>query len=91
VSRLHGAGKTRACLAELVRQLLKTPHKTGGRPMSEHNEQQVYVKVKDVAGNEFVCPIEALKNLKEVSEEVLDNCVDDATVGRYSGNIKVIK
>ena len=59
--------------------------------MSEHKEQQVYVKVKDVAGNEFVCPIEALKNLKEVSEEVLDNCVDDATVGRYSGNIKEIK
>jgi hypothetical protein len=91
VSRPHGTAKAQACLAELVRHLLKTPRKTGGRPMSEHNEQQVYVKVKDVAGNEFVCPIEALKNLKEVSEEVLDNCVDDATVGRYSGNIKVIK
>ncbi|HEX5681760.1 MAG TPA: hypothetical protein VFX82_13085 [Desulfobacterales bacterium] len=59
--------------------------------MSESNEEQVYVRVKDVAGNEFVCPIDALKNLKEVSEEVLDNCVDDATVGRYSGNIKVKK
>jgi hypothetical protein len=81
----------RACFAEIVRQLPKTPHKTGGRPMSEHKEQQVYVKVKDVAGNEFVCPIDALKDLKEVSEEVLDNCVDDATVGRYAGNIKVIK
>jgi hypothetical protein len=84
-------GKTRGCLAELVRQLLKTLDKTGGIQMSEHSEQQVYVKVKDVAGNEFVCPIEALKNLKEVSEEVLDNCVDDATVGRFAGNIKVIK
>ncbi len=59
--------------------------------MSDHNEQQVYVKVKDVAGNEFVCPIDALKNINEVTEEVLDNCVDDATVGRYSGNIKVMK
>ena len=59
--------------------------------MSEHNEQQVYVKVKDVAGNEFVCPIDALKGLKEVSEEVLDNCIDDATVGRYAGNIKIVK
>lgn len=59
--------------------------------MSEHNEQQVYVRVKDVAGNEFVCPIEALKNLTEVSEEVLDNCVDDATVGRYAGNIEITK
>jgi hypothetical protein len=83
--------KAQACFTEIAWQLLKTPHKKGGSQMSEHNEQQVYVRVKDVAGNEFVCPIDALKNLKEVSEEVLDNCVDDATVGRYSGNIKVIK
>jgi len=59
--------------------------------MSEHNEQQVYVRVKDVAGNEFVCPIDALKNLNEVTEEVLDNCVDDATVGRYSGNLNIAR
>jgi hypothetical protein len=59
--------------------------------MSEHNEQQVYVKVKDAAGNEFVCPIDALKNLNEVTEEVLDNCVDDATVGRYSGNLNIAR
>ena len=52
--------------------------------MSESKEQQLYVRVKDFAGNEFVCPIEALKNPKEVSEEVLDNCVDNATVGRYA-------
>jgi DNA gyrase/topoisomerase IV subunit B len=59
--------------------------------MNEDKEEQVYVKVKDFAGNEYVCPIDALKNLKEVSEEVLDNCVDDATVGRYAGNIKIVK
>jgi DNA gyrase/topoisomerase IV subunit B len=59
--------------------------------MSESKEQQLYVRVKDFAGNEFVCPIEALKNPKEVSEEVLDNCVDNATVGRYAGNIEIVK
>ena len=59
--------------------------------MNEDKEEQVYVKVKDFAGNEYVCPIDALKNMKEVSEEVLDNCVDDATVGRYAGNIKIVK
>jgi hypothetical protein len=59
--------------------------------MNEDKEEQVYVKVKDFAGNEYVCPIDALKNLKEVSEKVLDNCVDDATVGRYAGNIKIVK
>jgi hypothetical protein len=91
VSRSHITGKAQACLAELVGQLLKTPHKIGGSQMSEHNEQQVYVKVKDAAGNEFVCPIDALKNLNEVTEEVLDNCVDDATVGRYSGNLNIAR
>ena len=59
--------------------------------MNEDKEQQVYVKVKDFAGNEYVCPIDALKNMKEVPEDVLDNCVDDATVGRYAGNIKTVK
>jgi hypothetical protein len=34
---------------------------------------------KGAAGNQFVCPIDALKNVKESSQEVLDNCVDDAT------------
>jgi hypothetical protein len=58
-------------------------------PMNEDKEEQVYVRVKDLAGNEFVCPIDALKGLKEVLEEILDNCVDDATVGRYAGNIKI--
>jgi len=57
--------------------------------MSEGKEEQVFVRVKDRAGNEFVCPIDALKGLKEVTEEILDNCVDDATVGRYAGNIKI--
>ena len=57
--------------------------------MSEGKEDQVYVRVKDRAGNEFVCPIDALKKLKEVPEEILDHCVDDATVGRYAGNIKI--
>ena len=59
--------------------------------MNETNEQQVYVKVKDLAGNEFVCPLDALKKVKEVPDEILDKCVDDATVGRYAGNIKVVK
>jgi tRNA(Glu) U13 pseudouridine synthase TruD len=57
--------------------------------VADSKEEQVYVRVKDLAGNEFVCPIDALKGLKEVPEDVLDNCVDDATVGRYAGNIKI--
>ena len=53
-------------------------------------KENLYVKVKDMAGNEFVCPIDSLKKPGEVSEEDLENCVDDATVGRYAGNIKIV-
>jgi hypothetical protein len=58
--------------------------------MAEEKDS-VYVRVKDLAGNEFVCPIVALKNLQEVTDEELDHCVDDATVGRYAGNIKIVE
>jgi hypothetical protein len=49
-----------------------------------------YVRVKDGAGNLFVCPIESLRQLEEVSEEEMEDCVDDATVGRYAGNIDIV-
>jgi hypothetical protein len=52
-------------------------------------KENLYVKVKDMAGNEFVCPIDALKNPRELSEVELENCVDDATVKRYAGNINI--
>lgn len=52
-------------------------------------KKSVYVRVKDGAGNLFLCPIDALKDPKQASEEELENCVDDAVVGRYAGEIKV--
>jgi hypothetical protein len=59
--------------------------------MSEKGKNEKYVRVKDYAGNDFLCPIDALKNPKDVSEEEMENCVDDATVGRYSGNIDIVE
>jgi hypothetical protein len=43
-----------------------------------------FVWVKDRAGNEYVCSAEYLKDPKNVSEEELKNCVDDATVPQAS-------
>lgn len=57
--------------------------------MSDKNDN-IYVRVKDLAGNEFVCPLDSLRNPKDVYDEELENCVDDATVGRYAGNIKIL-
>lgn len=56
--------------------------------MSE--SKATYVRVQDKAGNEFICPIDALRDLKTASEEDLEQCVDDATVGRYAGNIDIV-
>ena len=57
--------------------------------MAEKQAKDVFVRVKDGAGNEFLCPLEALKSTLEASDEELSNCVDDATVGRYASNINV--
>ena len=51
---------------------------------------QKYLKVKDKAGNEFLCPLDALKSVSDATEEELNECVEEAVVGRYSGNIEVV-
>ncbi len=57
--------------------------------MAEQDKKQVYVRVKDGAGNQFLCPIDALKDIKKATDDEIENCVDDAVVGRYAGEIKV--
>ncbi len=37
-----------------------------------------FVWVKDKAGNEFICPLESLKDPKRATKEELRNCVEDA-------------
>jgi len=54
-------------------------------------KKDVFVRVKDQAGNEFLCPLGVLKGVKEATEEELENCVDDGTVGRYAGDIEIQK
>ena len=57
--------------------------------MVEQDKKPVYVRVKDGAGNQFLCPIDALKDIKKATDDEIENCVDDAVVGRYAGEIKV--
>jgi hypothetical protein len=59
--------------------------------MNSVKKDDVFVKVKDMAGNEFVCPLNELRNAKNVSEEELDNCFDGDVVGRYAGQLKVVE
>ncbi|MFO8058191.1 MAG: hypothetical protein R6V10_12930 [bacterium] len=48
-------------------------------------KRQSFVHVKDKAGNEFVCPVDALKDPKDVSEEELKACFDDARIAVEPG------
>ena len=57
--------------------------------MPKPAKKQVYVRVKDGAGNKFLCPIDALKDIKKATDEELENCVDNAVAERYAGKIKV--
>ena len=57
--------------------------------MTATKNEETWVRVKDYEGNDFICPISALKERSQATEEELENCVDSATVGRYAGNINV--
>jgi hypothetical protein len=50
-----------------------------------------YVRLKDKTGSEFLCPLDALKSIKDATEEELAGCVEEDVVGRYSGDIEIVK
>lgn len=58
--------------------------------MNTETNENVYVKVKDMAGNEFVCPLNELRDAKSVSETELENCFEGDVVGRYAGQLKIV-
>jgi hypothetical protein len=47
-----------------------------------------FFKVKDSTGSEWLCPLDALKNFKEATQEELDDCVEPDVVTRYAGDIE---
>jgi hypothetical protein len=51
------------------------------------DKADIWVRVKDQAGNEFICPLDALKDRESATTEEMENCVDNAVTGRYAGNI----
>jgi hypothetical protein len=59
--------------------------------MTEKAKKETFVRVKDLKGNEFICPLDALKDIKHATEDELTDCVDDGIVGRYASNIDIEK
>ena len=39
----------------------------------------VYIRVHDQSGKEYICPLDALKDPKDCTEEELKNCLDFAS------------
>ena len=58
--------------------------------MNTENTEKLYVRVKDMAGNDFVCPLDELRDPDSISEAELENCVEDVVVGRYAGQLKIV-
>ena len=46
--------------------------------MSPHKAAKPMVWVKDKSGNTYICPISAVKNAKDVSDEELRYCVNES-------------
>lgn len=52
---------------------------------SEHGKR--FVKIKDGSGNEWLCPLDALKSAKKATQEELDDCVELDVVIHTAGDI----
>jgi hypothetical protein len=59
--------------------------------MESTGKRYKYVKVRDKSGSEFLCPLDALKSVEDATDEELAECVEEAVVGRYSGDIEIVK
>jgi hypothetical protein len=47
-----------------------------------------FVRIKDSQGNAWLCPLDALKNVNQATQEELDSCVELDVVTRYAGDIE---
>ena len=57
--------------------------------MTEKTERgKRVIKIKDSSGTEWLCPVDALKNVKEASEEELNDCVEMEVVTHTAGDIE---
>jgi len=58
--------------------------------MNTKSNEDIHVRVKDMAGNEFVCPLNELRDASKISDIELENCFDGDVVGRYAGQLNIV-
>jgi hypothetical protein len=55
------------------------------------NNNEIFGKYMDEAGEVYYCPISEVADNIIVSEWEMDNCVDVSTVERYAGNLNTVE
>jgi len=58
--------------------------------MNTESNENLYVKVKDMVGNEFVCPLNELRDASKIGDAELENCFEGDVVGRYAGQLNIV-
>ena len=53
------------------------------------NDEITFIRVKDLNGDEFLCPINTVTDNSSKRVEVNDDCIEEDVVGRYAGNIDI--
>ena len=56
--------------------------------MSE-DSNETFVLVKNNNGDNYLCPLDTVKDISSVNVDDIDDCVEEDVVGRYAGNIKI--
>jgi len=51
--------------------------------------KSTYFIVKYKHGNDYLCPLDAVKDRDAVSDQEFDECFEKDVVERYSGNIEI--
>ena len=54
-------------------------------------KDETYFVVKDMNGDTYLCPLNAVKDRDLITEDEVDNCVERDIVERYSGNIDIVE
>jgi len=54
------------------------------------NKNETCLRVKDINGSDYLCPVDALRNANTVSDLDRYKCVESDVAGRYAGNIEIV-
>jgi hypothetical protein len=58
--------------------------------MNTASNEDVYVRVSDEAGDDLVCPLEAVTDGGRIRAAAAESCIEQEVIGRYAGQLKIV-